>query len=107
MTTASELKRSAVVEVESEVRKTNLHNATDLDQRWSRHDDTGFTSGSTTASATQKTATKKTATKQVASATAFFANVESRTSLFPTIQQNPAPLWRVTPERVLRANRAA
>jgi hypothetical protein len=59
MTTASELKSAAVVEVESEVRKTNVvkvDNAAKLDERCSSRDDTGFksTTGSTTATATSQ-----------------------------------------------------
>jgi hypothetical protein len=103
MTTASELKSAAVVEVESKASKTSevqavtatvnkTNNATELDERCSSHDDEGFTfNGIYKFSAASIQATR------------LPLSVFSNKSRLIPIQQNPVPLWQTLPERALRA----
>lgn len=130
MTTASELKCAAVVEVEvkrktSETRRVKVVSRTAVE-----HAGASFKSGSTTAAATKKVAKKKVAKKKVATSgsraatTIRAASIRATSlpvSIFPPIsrfsptppqggtgpQLNPIPLWQCLPEGLLRASRAS
>ena len=119
MTTASELKRAAVVEIEKEAGNEvseseavkavassarQMHNATELKERCSPRDDTSFRF-STSISPSYSTISITdfcNAFSPVGSTTASANLSLFSTQDFPT-QQNPVPLWRNQPERAFHA----